>query len=346
MGRDVCKDLHTRLRWKNPTVVAIHHVNATEVCPMSLHTRAGRRGFTLIELLVVIAIIAILIGLLLPAVQKVREAANRARCQNNLKQLGLAVHNAHDTNGAIPPASGTYGGAYFAPALFHLLPYIEQANVWRAATVGGYVVPQWVSPSPSGGYLRQTRIPVYQCPSDPSLNNALDWGNGDASYAVNFQVFGTAGNSYNWNGRTAIPAGLPDGTSQTILVAEKFARCDGSGLGGSWWLRGIYHDVTGTSPGGADSYPGDRLSAVFGGGVGSDGTTWATGTGSKFLVQPMPFLASGGPCQKEFASSPHSGGMDACLGDGSVRFLSASLSGSTWWTAVVPNDGLTLGSDW
>ena len=270
--------------------------------------RRRRRAFTLIELLVVIAIIAILIGLLLPAVQKVREAAARMKCTNNLKQMALACHNCNDANGRMPPQAGTYGGAYFGPLLFHLLPYIEQKNVWTMAMnldynagVGqvtpnpasttnlGVVWPTWQSVNTGANtWLRQTRISVYQCPSDPSLGNAIDWNPGDASYAGNFQVFGGAVNTNsnsNWDGNANLNSTFQDGTSNTILFAEKFANCNGTGNGGTWWMRGVYHGYQGAPGGADDSFPGDLYSAVFAGGVGTDGTVWTTGAG---LQVPCP----------------------------------------------------------
>ncbi len=342
-------------------------------------SRTARRGFTLIELLVVIAIIAILIGLLLPAVQKVREAAARARCQNNLHQMAIAAHNCNDAHGRLPPMSGTFGGAYYAPLFFHLLPFIEQQTTFNSATfidpgapVGqsnpnavvniGVIWPTWDSVNPGTmTWLRQTHMSVYQCTSDPSLGNCLDWCPGDASYAGNFQVFGRTlaamPNSNNWktlqpffDGGARIPATFIDGTSNTILFAEKYSRCNGTGNpGGTWWMRGVFHGGTwsgSNKPGSDDSYPMDRLSAIFGGGRGSDGTLWLTGTASLFQVQPPQFLAHPGPCDRRKASSGHTAGMNVGMGDGSVRFLSQGISATTWWIAVVPQDGLPMPSDW
>ncbi len=341
------------------------------------------RGFTLVELLVVMAIIGVLIALLLPAVQKVREAAARVKCTNNLKQMSIGLQNCQDSYGRLPPLAGTFGQAYGAPWMFHLLPFIDQSVVYEIAPVvsnpnglsGEYIWPTLdtlmtgqdggrINDDPNGGvadqlYLRGTPIQLYKCPSDPSLGYAsigpngilFWWGRGDASYAANFQALGNGRESGSsdpaaFDGNASLATTFADGTSNTILLTEKYAQCNGTGLpGGVWWLRGIYEDNNGP---GDDSFPADRLSAIFGGGVGIDGTAWQYGPGptTLFQVQPQNFLAYPGPCDKTRASTPHSAGINVAMADGSVHFVGASVSYVNWWRAMTPAGGEELPSDW
>lgn len=340
-----------------------------------MRVRASR-AFTLVELLVVIAIIGILVGLLLPAVQAAREAARRMQCQNNLKQQALACHNCHDTFKRFPPQSGNFGGSWYAPLYFHLLMFIEQRNVWDmagncdlAAAVGqatpntwvnlGYTWPTWGSVNTGNRtWLRQTRMPTFQCPSDATLGNGLDWTPGDSSYAGNFLLFGgeqnrtvvcgSSGNPWEtcWDGKARFST-ITDGSSNTIMFAEKLSRCDGTGSpGGTWWMRGVFrigNSSAGNPSSGApvDSYPGDRLSAVFGGGRGRDGVIFTYGANSKFQVRPrLPLATSaqGGRCDRRLASTQHDV-MQVALSDGSVRALAGSMDSTIWFQNLTPAGG-------
>lgn len=270
------------------------------------------RGFTLIELLVVIAIIAILIGLLLPAIQKVRDAAARAQSQNNLKQMGLAINNIAGTyNTAIPPSYGKFptGGAITGSLFLHMLPYIEQQNVYSAVTSSGF----------SGVYAT---IKTYIAPADPT--NSISGGSntsgsvsgGLTSYYSNFLVFGTSGGS--------LPATFVDGTSNTCIITEGFAGPGSPATNRVW----------------AD-YTGGTLTAINLGDTQGCAATASCTNPPTYQINVKPTAALLGRAQGCSTAA-----MMVGMADGSVRPVTSGVTLVTWGKVCDPQDGLPLGSDW
>jgi prepilin-type N-terminal cleavage/methylation domain-containing protein len=329
---------------------------------MPARARTIRRGFTLIELLVVIAIIAVLIGLLLSAVQKVREAANRITCSNNLKQLGLAAQHYHDTQQHFPPGIGYYPPAsngVFGTYYFHLLPHLEQRALFNAA-LGSVAFPAPVGPTvvyyPGNNNVYSQRVAVFLCPSDPSVGSdgvvTVDGVPfGATCYGPNSVVF--ARNDFTTNPPTSIDpqgktrlADVTDGTTNTLFYAEKYARCSNTFMppqyrdGGTAWAYCTAPAFPWQQQ--PMNLPGKAFQSGFAiPALASRGAPNALGPGSKFQHQPSPTN-----CDPTRTATAHPGGIQVGLADGSVRTLSPNLSGTTWWAAVTPSGGEVLGSDW
>jgi prepilin-type N-terminal cleavage/methylation domain-containing protein/prepilin-type processing-associated H-X9-DG protein len=273
-----------------------------------------RAAFTLIELLVVIAIIAILVGLLLPAVQKVREAAARSQCQNNLKQIGLAMQNYHDIYKVLPAGwvTGVVNGNTVAPSPGWswgslILPYVEQTNLYStlAPVLSPPGAPAASNTTINGQTPYQFALPIYQCPSDPgtTLNpNSLLQNYGLSNYVCNRMVLGPDNNSKPAAMRLIA---IMDGTSNTFLVGE---RDSFHNIGAIWAARS---SATSAS---FEGRPGLGLNRPCG--------------------PPFPPPGTGcGPtgCERLGFTSNHTNGCNFVFADGSVHFLSNS-------TDADPND--------
>jgi prepilin-type N-terminal cleavage/methylation domain-containing protein/prepilin-type processing-associated H-X9-DG protein len=337
------------------------------------HTRP-RRGFTLIELLVVIAIIAVLIALLLPAVQAAREAARRIQCTNNMKQLGLALHNYHDVNGGFPP--GRIWSNVNFPTIFAgqqnttwfclMLPMFEQGVL--ASAFNYSLGAEGISVNPIAGFIANatvagTKLAVFQCPSDRSItwnlnpnyapipalsqvpvskgNYAVSWGN--TGWGQNFggtyttQYMQSAfGHKMNIN-----IAAVTDGTSNTIFTGEV---CQGA----QYDVRGL---MWSSIPGGASFMTRftpnafiDYLNVVNGG-------DYLNNSATDMFCTPEPVLGlncfPGASDSNAFAGarSRHPAGINVGMGDGSVRFVKNSINAATWRALNTINGGEVLSSD-
>ena len=333
---------------------------------MRTNTSPSRRGFTLIELLVVIAIIAILIALLVPAVQKVREAANRTQCQNNLKQLGLGLHGYHDTFDSFPKGAQWPTGVNTNPRqsfAIYLYPYIEQLPTYEAYNFNpsdtALLFESKFNNSTGANPPNSAWVSTWNCPSDIGVtvtgNGGLDANNVLFKWATGnyLAVFpGTDSNdAYAATAatRTAMAPNfgarllqITDGSSNTMILAEGVRAV----MNNSADIRGAYVvDEAGTS----------FFFTQPPTGQGIVGNYTPNTTAQDVLYHCTPYPGMNRPCIQNQANigqnsaaarSMHPAGVHALMCDGSVRFVNTSISPTTWAEVATIEGGEVLGSDW
>ena len=320
---------------------------------------SGRRGFTLIELLVVIAIIAVLVAILLPAVPQAREAARKSQCQNNLKQLGIALHSYHETYFVFPYAistNGRCGSTMIATnhtGLISLLPYIDQGGLYNKFDAsqasgnlsgGGAALAGGGATASGNGVITTTRIPAYLCPSDdgkqfyPGFDGTYGCVASLPSYKTNYHFSTDYDSSYGgctlWSGlaqasRSAFGVAsasslrdIKDGSSNTVAMSETTLEVH-DGYTPSWaCVQHVGGGINFANP------PNGTMNNWY-------CCTWQTPANANFRPGRLGEWGSPG--------SLHTGGLNVLLADGAVRFVSETLDGTTRQRLGYIADGLTLG---
>ncbi|HWL08236.1 MAG TPA: DUF1559 domain-containing protein [Planctomicrobium sp.] len=343
-----------------------------------------RRGFTLIELLVVIAIIAILVALLLPAVQQAREAARRSNCKNNLKQLGLALHNYHDVHGVFPPGCfGNSSGSYHLASNWRIqvLPFIEQGPAYHQLSFqGGHFTATSNGLFTGNEILRTLRVSVYQCPSSAyGMTNIQDLtASGLSGHATvpDYQsqvmdyvgVSGAypdpagrtgvcteggainSGSAYCENGMMISYRGMrfrdcTDGASNTLIMAEQSGSVNGREISANY-LGGWHGWYFGTTHAANPRYaPGMNLAGYTHPSASTGGITAIRYTPNSFWAagSSVPGGASTAARMNTVVNSFHTGGIQALLTDGAVRFVSDNIHELTFLQLSARDDGAVVG---